>query len=57
MEIEEKTQSIRIKMKELREKTKALTSENPFDFTAYNERQKEEDEIDLEVFFRITIRR
>ena len=43
---------MRIKITELRKRIETLPSENPFDFTDYVERQKEEDVIDLGFFIK-----
>ena len=40
-------------MNELRKKIENFPGENPFDFTGYVERQKEEDAIDFGLFFEL----
>ena len=41
---------VRLKIKQLKKKIKKIPVENPFDFTDYVEKQKEENEIDLGLF-------
>ena len=43
----------KLKTKQLKRKIKTLPIENPFDFTEYVQKQKEENEIDLGFFFEI----
>ena len=45
--IEEVKEKVKLKIKQLEKKIKQIPKENPFDFTDYNEKQKEENEIDL----------
>ena len=51
--IEEKKDKVKLKIKELKKKIKNLPVENPFDFTGYVEKQKEENEIDLGLFLEL----
>ena len=51
--IEEVKDQIKIKIKQLKKKIKILPVENPFDFTEYIEKEKEENEIDLGLFFEL----
>ena len=44
---------VKLKIKQTKKKTKDLPSEYPFDFTEYVEKQKEENEIDLGLFFEV----
>ena len=48
---EEEKYQVKLEIKQLKPKIKNLQSENPFDFTEYVEIQREEDEIDLGLFF------
>ena len=40
----------KLKIEELRKKVRNISKENPFDFTGYFEKQKEDNEIDLSLF-------
>ena len=51
--IEEGKNQVKSKIKQLKKKIKKLPVENPSDFTEYIEKQKEENEIDLGLFFEI----
>ena len=51
--IEEVKEVVTIKIKQLKKKIKNLPVENPFDFTEYLEKQKEENEIDLGLFLEL----
>ena len=44
---------IKLKIKQLKNKSKNLPKENPFDFTEYVNKQKEENEIDLGLFLEL----
>ena len=44
---------IKLKIKQLKNKTKNLPIKNPFDFTEYVTKQKEENEIDLGLFLEL----
>ena len=44
---------VKLKIKQLKNKFKNLPKENPFDFTEYNNKQKEENEIDLGLFLEL----
>ena len=48
--IEELTVEVKLKLKQLKKKIKKILKENPFNFTEYVEKQKEEGEIDLGLF-------
>ena len=48
--IEELNDQVNLKITELKKKIKQIPNENPFDFTEYVERQKEDNEIDLGLF-------
>ena len=51
--IEEAKDEVKLKIKQLKKKIKNIPKENPFDFTEYVEQQKEENEIDLGLFFEL----
>ena len=51
--IEEVKEGVKLKIKQLKKKIKNLPAENPFDFTEYLEKQKEENEIDLGLFLEL----
>ena len=51
--IEEVKEGVKLKIKQLKKKIKNLPIENPFDFTEYVEKQKEENEIDLGLFLEL----
>ena len=51
--IEEIKDVVKLKIKQLKKKIKNLPVENPFDFTEYLEKQKEENEIDLGLFLEL----
>ena len=51
--IEEVKEGVKLKIKQLKKKIKQIPKENPFDFTAYVEKQKEENEIDLGLFLEL----
>ena len=51
--IEEVKEGVKLKIKQLKKKIKNLPVENPFDFTEYLEKQKEENEIDLGLFLEL----
>ena len=51
--IEEVKDGVKLKIKQLKKKIKILPVENPFDFTEYLEKQKEENEIDLGLFLEL----
>ena len=51
--IEEVKEEVKLKIKQLKKKNKNIPRENPFDFTDYVEKQKEENEIDLGLFFEV----
>ena len=51
--IEEVKDQIEIKIKQLKKKIEILPVENPFDFTEYIEKEKEENDIDLGLFFEL----
>ena len=48
---------VKLKTKELKKKTKNIPKENPIDFAQYVRKQKEDDEIDLGFFSRISRRK
>ena len=48
--IEEARQQIKLKIKHLKNKTKNIPEEKPFEFTDFVKKQKEGDEIDLGLF-------
>ena len=49
--IERAKEGVKLKIKQFKKKIKNIPKENPFDFTDYVEKQKEENEIDLGLFF------
>ena len=51
--IEEVKDGVKLKIKELKNKIKKLSKENPFDFTDIVIKQNEENEIDLGLFFEL----
>ena len=51
--IEEVKEGVKLKIKQLKTKIKKLPVENPFDFSEYIEKQKEENEIDLGLFLEL----
>ena len=51
--IEEVKEGVKLKIKQLKKKINNLPIENPFDFTEYIEKQKEENEIDLGLFLEL----
>ena len=51
--IEDVKDEVKLKIKELKKKSKKIPEENPFDFTDYVEKQKEENEIDLGLFLEL----
>ena len=51
--IEQAKEEVKLKIKQLKKKIKNLPVENPFDFTDYVEKQKEENEIDLGLFIEL----
>ena len=51
--IEQAKEEVKLKIKQLKKKIKNLPVENPFDFTDYIEKQKEENEIDLGLFLEL----
>ena len=51
--VEDMKEEVKLKIKQLKNKIKKLPKENPFDFTDIVEKQKEENEIDLGLFFEI----
>ena len=51
--IEEAKDLVERKIKELKRRSKNLPSENPFDFTQFVQMQKEENDIDLGLFFEL----
>ena len=53
LHIENGKEEVKLKIKQLKKKIKSLPKENPFDFTEYIKKQKEENEIDLGLFFEI----
>ena len=46
-------EQVKLKIKELENKIKNMPKENPFDFTDYLEKQKEDNEIDLGLFIEL----
>ena len=48
--IEEVKDEVKLKIKQLKKKIKNTPKENPFDFTDYVKKQKEDDEINLGIF-------
>ena len=51
--VEDVKEEVKLKIKQLKNKIKNLPKENPFDFTHIVEKQKEEDEIDLDLFLEL----
>ena len=51
--IEEVKHEVKFKIKQLKKKIKQTPEENPFDFTNYVKKQKEENEIDLGFFLKL----
>ena len=51
--VEDVKGGVKLKIKELKKKIENLPVENPFDFTDYVEKQKEENEIDLGLFLEL----
>ena len=51
--IEQAKEEVKIKIKQLKKKIKNIPKDNPFDFTDYVEKQKEENEIDLGLFLEL----
>ena len=51
--IERAKEGVKLKIKQLKKKIKNIQKENPFDFTDYIEKQKEENEIDLGLFLEL----
>ena len=51
--IEEVKEEVKLKIKQLKNKIKKLPEENPFDFTDIVKKQKEDNEIDLGLFFEL----
>ena len=51
--VEDVKEEVKLKIKQLRNKIKNLPRENPFDFTEYINKQKEESEIDLGLFLEL----
>ena len=51
--MEEVKVQVKIKIQELKTKIKNVPKEDPFDFTEYVEKQKEDFEIDLSLFFEL----
>ena len=51
--IEDIKNKVKLKIKELKKKIKNIPKENPFDFTEYIKKQKEENEIDLGLFLEL----
>ena len=51
--IEQAKEGVKLKIKQLKKKIKNIPVENPFDFTDYVEKQKEENEIDLGLFLEL----
>ena len=51
--IEQAKEEVKLKIRQLKKKIKNLPVENPFDFTEYLEKQKEENEIDLGLFLEL----
>ena len=48
--IEKVKNQVKIRIKQLKKKIKNIPNEEPFDFTDYVEKQKEDNEIDLDLF-------
>ena len=53
LHIEKLKDEVKLKIKQLKNKIKNLPKENPFDFTEYDNKQKEENEIDLGLFLEL----
>ena len=53
LHMEKLKDGIKLKIKQLKNKIKNLPKENPFDFTEYVNKQKEENEIDLGLFLEL----
>ena len=53
LHMEKLKDEIKLKIKQLKNKIKNLPKENPFDFTEYNNKQKEENEIDFGLFLEL----
>ena len=51
--IEEAKEQVKLKIKELKKKIKKIPEENPYDFTDYLEKQKQQKEIDLGLFLEL----
>ena len=51
--VEDVKEGVKLKTKQLKNKTKNIPKENPFDFTDIIEKQKEENEIDLGLFLEL----
>ena len=51
--IEQAKEEVKLNIKHLKKKIKNIPKENPFDFTDYVEKQKEENEIDLGLFLEL----
>ena len=51
--IEQAKEEVKLKIKQLKKKIKNIPKENPFDFTDYVKKQKEESEIDLGLFLEL----
>ena len=51
--IEHAKEEVKLKIKQLKKKIKNIPKENPFDFTDYVEKQKEENDIDLGLFLEL----
>ena len=51
--VEDVKEEVKLKIKQLKNKIKNLPKENPFDFTEYFNKQKEENEIDLGRFLEL----
>ena len=51
--VEDVKEEVKLKIKQLKNKIKNLPKENPFDFTDFVEKQKEENEIDLGLFLEL----
>ena len=48
--VEEVKDQVKLKIKQFKKKIKNIPKENPFDFTDFVKKQKEDDEIDLGLF-------
>ena len=53
LHMEKLKDGVKLKIKQLKNKIKNLPKENPFDFTEYVNKQKEENEIDLGLFLEL----